>query len=85
MRQQMERADSADLHVNQRGRKVKLTQQDMEAIDALVQKHPDFTSERSRRRFRRMFARKPSAKRSSNLDTAWKRRAPTPLNRASPM
>lgn len=43
LRQQMERTGSVDLRVNQRGRKTKLTQQDMEAIDALVQKHPDFT------------------------------------------
>lgn len=29
--------------MNLRGCKAKLTQQEMEAIDALVQKHPDFT------------------------------------------
>ena len=43
LRQQMERTVSVDLRVNQRGRKPKLTQQDIEAIDSLVQKHPDFT------------------------------------------
>lgn len=43
LRQQMERTGSVDLRVNQRGRKAKLTQQDMEAIDALVQKRSDLT------------------------------------------
>ena len=43
----VERTDGAtgsvDLRVNQRGRKAKLTQKDIEAIDALVQKQPDIT------------------------------------------
>ena len=43
LRQQMERTGSVDLRVNQRGRKAKLTQQDIKAINALVQKHPDYT------------------------------------------
>lgn len=41
--EQMERTGSVDLRVNQRGRKAKLTQKDIEAIDALVQKQPDIT------------------------------------------
>ena len=43
LRQQMERTGSVDLRVNQRGRKAKLTQQDIESINDLVQKRPDIT------------------------------------------
>lgn len=35
---------SIDPQVNQRNRKAKLTQQDVEAIEALVQKRPDITT-----------------------------------------
>lgn len=43
LRQQMERTGSVDLCVNQRGRKAKLTQQNIEAINDLIQKRPDIT------------------------------------------
>ena len=43
LRQQMERTGSVDLRVNQRGRKAKLTRQNIEAINDLIQKRPDIT------------------------------------------
>lgn len=43
LRQQMERTGSVDLRVNQRGRKAKLTRQNIEAINNLIQKRPDIT------------------------------------------
>ena len=43
LRQQKARTGSVDLQVSQRGRKAKLTQQNMKALDALIQKHPDIT------------------------------------------
>ena len=43
LRQQMEETGSVDLRVNERGRKAALTKQNMEAIDALIQKQPDIT------------------------------------------
>lgn len=43
LRQQMKQTGSVDLRVNQRGRKAKLTQQEVDAIDALVHKQPDIT------------------------------------------
>lgn len=43
LRQQMERTGSVELRVNQRGRKAKLTQQNIEAINDLIQKRPDIT------------------------------------------
>lgn len=41
--QQMEQTGSVDLRVNQRGRKAKLIQQDLDAINNLVQNQPDTT------------------------------------------
>ena len=43
LRQQMKQTGSVDLRVNQRGRKAKLTQQEIDAINTLVQKQPDIT------------------------------------------
>lgn len=43
LRQQMQQTGSVDLRVNQRGRKAKLTQQDIDAINNLVQNQPDIT------------------------------------------
>lgn len=43
LRQQMKRTGSVELRVNQRGRKAKLTQQDLDAINNLVHEQPDIT------------------------------------------
>lgn len=43
LRQQMKQTGSVDLYVNQRGRKAKLTQKEVDAISTLVQKQPDIT------------------------------------------
>lgn len=43
LREQMRRTGSVDLRVSQRGRKAKLTQQNIDAIHALLQKQPDIT------------------------------------------
>lgn len=39
----MQRTGSVDLRVNQRGRKAKLTQENINAINALLQERPDIT------------------------------------------
>lgn len=43
LREQMQRTGSVDLRVSQRGRKAKLTQENIDAINTLVQKRPDIT------------------------------------------
>ena len=43
LRQQMKRTGSVELRVNQRGRKAKLTQQDLDTINKLVHEQPDIT------------------------------------------
>ena len=43
LRQQMKRTGSVELRVTQRGRKAKLTQQDLDTINNLVHEQPDIT------------------------------------------
>ena len=43
LRQQMKQTGSVDLRVNQRGRKAKLTRQDLDAVNDLINKQPDLS------------------------------------------
>ena len=43
LRQQMIQTGSVDLRINQRGRKAKLTRQDLDAVNDLVNKQPDLS------------------------------------------
>ena len=43
LRQQMKQTGSVDLRVNQRGRKAKLTRQDLDAVNEMINKQPDLS------------------------------------------
>ena len=43
LRQQMKQTGSVDLRVNQRGRKAKLTRQDLDAVNEMISKQPDLS------------------------------------------
>ena len=50
LHQQMKQTGSVDLRVNQRGRKAKLTRQDLDAVNDLVNKQPDLSIREIRKR-----------------------------------
>ena len=51
LRQQMKQTSSVNLRVNQRGRKAKLTRQDLDAVDDLVNKQFDLSIREIKERF----------------------------------
>ena len=50
LRQQMKQTGSVDLRVNQRGRKAKLTWQDLDAVNDLINTQPDLSIREVRKR-----------------------------------